>query len=385
MAKFTLFELKEKMATLDAAIAADAAWIAEKSPDPTIPMKEIEEKAAHRDELVARYNLLKKEHDGLEEAQKAQLAKQTGADGVVDEKTAQMKAKAAFYRTAITGGDVRKAYEGLGGIPPQAADLGMGDSLLPKNLSNELITEPMEENSLREVELISQIPGLEEPVLGFEIEDADVADVTDKQTAKEIELTGGTVSYGRYKTKVSVTIKDTVLHGTETDLVTTVENGLRSALAVKEKLNAFRADSDGVHDHMSFYLNGIKAVTGSNLIDAIIAAWADLPDAFSANAVCVMRRGDYYAAIRELANGAENLWGKKPEDIIGIPVKFNDRAVTPVVGDFRYARMNYDIGTVYETDKDAKKGEYYFVLTAWGDHQIRLKNAFRLAEVDVNP
>ena len=43
--------------------------------------------------------------------------------------------------------------------------------------------------------------------------------------------------------------------------------------------------------------------------------------------------------------------------------------------------INYDIGTIFETDKDAKKGEYYWVLTAWGDQQIRLKSAFRLAVV----
>lgn len=384
MAKTTLFELKEKMATMQAAINADAQWIAEKAADPTTTMEDIDAKTAHRDELQKRFELLKAEHDAMEAEQKAALVKQHGTTGMLDGKAAKLKAKADFYRAAILGGDVRKAYDGLGGIPAASADLGYGNSLLPKNLSNELITEPMEENSLREIELVSQIPGLEEPVLGFEIDDATVADVTDKETAKEIQLTGGTVAYGRHKTKVSVTIKDTVLHGTDTDLVSTVENGLRSALAVKEKINAFRQTGDTTHDHMSFYLTNIKAVEGPDIIRAIIAAWADLPEAFSTNAVCVMRKSDYYAAIHDMA-GSDNLWGKKPEDVIGIPVKFNDRAVIPVVGDFRYARMNYDIGSIYETGKDVKKGEYYFVLTAWGDHQIRLKNAFRLAKVKQNP
>ena len=384
MAKITLFELKEKMATMQAAISADAQWITEKADDPTTPMEDIDAKTAHHDELVKRFELLKKEHDAMENAQRTQVAMKAGKGAGMDEKTVRLKAKADFYRAAITGGDVRKTYEGLGGVPAASADLGYGDSLLPKNLSNELITEPMEENSLREIELVSQIPGLEEPVLGFEIDDATVADVTDEKTAKEIELTGGTITYGRHKTKVSVTVKDTVLHGTDTDLVSTVENGLRSALAVKEKINAFRQTSDTTHDHMSFYLTNIKEVEGADIIRAIIAAWADLPEAFSTNAVCVMRKSDYYAAIHDMA-GSDNLWGKKPEDVIGIPVKFNDRAVIPVVGDFRYARMNYDIGSIYETGKDVKKGEYYFVLTAWGDHQIRLKNAFRLAKVKRDP
>ena len=69
----------------------------------------------------------------------------------------------------------------------------------------------------------------------FLIEDEALVDVTDKETAKEIETSGDTISYGRYKTKLVVTIKDTVLHGTRLNLVQTVENGLRSALAIKEK------------------------------------------------------------------------------------------------------------------------------------------------------
>ena len=80
-----------------------------------------------------------------------------------------------------------------------------------------------------------------------------------------------------------------------------------------------------------------------------------------------------------------DLWGKKPEDVLGIPVEFNDRAVIPVVGNFAYSRQNYENGVIYDTDKDVNKGEYYFVLTAWGDHVIRLRSAFRLAKVTANP
>ena len=285
------------------------------------------------------------------------------------------------------GSGEKKTYEGLGGLPANDADLGDGSNLLPKNMSNELITEPVEENSLRKVEPVTQVTGLEEPILTYTIEDTDLADVTDKDTAREIELASNLVTYGRFKTKIYATIKDTVLHGTDTDLVSAVENGLRSGLAVKEKMRAFAlpAAYDSDHKHMSFYaaddgVPKIKEVAGPNLIQAIINAWADLPEAFSANASCVMRKIDYYAAIEKL-KGDESLWGKKPEDVIGIPVIFNDRAVIPVVGDFRFSKQNYDLETLYDSDKDVKKGEYYFVLTAWGDHRIKLRSAFRLAVV----
>lgn len=378
----TLFEMKEKIFSLSNERKTIADWIAEKAADPNVPMDDIKAKQAKMEELTSRINIMQKAHDDEEDAQRKQLAMQKGggAGTGMTEKEAVIKAKAGFYRAVLTGGDVKKAFEGLGALPAGAEALGYGENLLPTNLSNELLMEPLEENSLRRIEPVSQITGLEEAKLLFEIEEADLADVTDQETAKEIELEGSTVSYGRYKTKITATIKDTVLHGTDFALVSAVESALRSGLAIKEKINAFRVTSDTTHDHMSFYLNGIKEVEGDNLIQAIINAWADLPEAFAANAKCVMRKTDYYAAIQTMANG-DNLWGKKPEDVIGIPVEFNDRAVTPIVGNFQYSRQNYDIGTIFETDKDAKKGEYYFVLTAWGDHRIRLKSAFRLAKV----
>jgi len=376
----TLFGIKEKMATLQAEMKSLSDWIAEKAADPNTKMEEIKEKQDKRDELTARFELLKAEHDKMEEAQRTSLAMQHGSGGGLEAETVKMKAKAEFYRAALLGGDTRKAFEGLGAIPAQNADLGYGDNLLPTNMTSELITEPFDDNSLRRVEPVSQVTGLEEPILMFDIEDSDLEDITDKDTAKEIETAGGKVTYGRHKTKISVTVKDTVLHGTETNLVSTIENGLRSGLATKEKINAFRKTPNGANDHMSFYLNDIKEVEGPNLIQAIINAWADLNEMFAGRASVLMRKQDYFQEILALANENNDLWGKKPEDVIGIPVIFNDRAVDPVVGDYSFSRQNYDIGTIYETDKDGKAGEYYFILTAWGDHRIRLKSAFRIAK-----
>lgn len=379
----TLFEMKEKLATLNAAIKADADWIAEKAADPTVKMEDINAKTAHRDELVARRDLLQKQHDEMEAQQRNHLKSQNPTGD--PDKDDTIKRKAAFFKAALMGDmeGAKKAYGGLGAIPTGQPDLGTGENLLPTNMETELITEPFETNSLRTIEQVSQVTGLVEPKLLFDIEDADLADVTDQETAKEIAMTGSDVEYGRFKTKITATVKDTVLHGTPTNLVSTIENALRSGLAKKEKMRAFATTPDGTHDHMSFYLKGIKSVAGDDLIDAILKALGDLADSYSENACVVMRKTDYFSAINKLANGGATLWGKKPEDVIGYPVIFNDKAVVPVIGDFRYARQNYDIGTIYETDKDGKKGEYYFILTAWGDHQIKLASAFRLAYVRV--
>jgi len=378
----TLFELKEKLATMNTAIKADADWIAEKAADPAVPMDDINAKTAHRDELVRRRDLLQKQHDEMEAQQREALEKTNTNTG--DKKKDMINAKAAFYKAALMGGDVRKTYEGLGAIPISQSDLGYGENLLPSNMSNELIVEPFESNPLRNIEQVSQITGLEEPKLAFSFgeDGASLADVADTQTANEIAMTGDVVTYGRFKTKIVATVKDTVLHGTPTNLVNTIENALKSGLAMKEKMNAFSTTADANHKHMSFYMkDGIVAIPGENIIDAIIKALGDLPDAYSENASVVMRKSDYYAAIQQLANSSAPLWGMKPEDVIGYPVIFCDKAIVPVIGDFRYARLNYDIGTIFETDKNGKAGEYYFILTAWGDHQIKLASAFRLAYV----
>lgn len=382
----TLYELKEKLATLNAQISADANWIAEKAADPTVPMEDIKAKTAHRDELTERRDLLQKQHDELEAQQKDALKNQMKNSTGDPAKDNEIKNKAGFYR-AIAFGDketAKKTYAGLGGIPALSSDLGNGSNLLPVNLSNELITEPFEQNSLRTVEETSQVAGLEEPRLTFAIDDEDLlADVVDFETAKEIETSTDLVTYGRYKTKVKIEVADTVVYGTDTNLVTTIENGLRSAIARKEKLRAFAQSPDDTHKHMSFYANGIKGVTGTTIVEAIMAALGDLDDLFRANASVVMRSADWYTYLQTLTNQSDTLFTAKPQDVLGVPVIFNDRAVIPVVGDFRFAKQNYDPTVVLDSDKDVDKGVFKYVLTAWGDHQIKLKSAFRLAIVAV--
>lgn len=59
--------------------------------------------------------------------------------------------------------------------------------------------------------------------------------------------------------------------------------------------------------------------------------------------------------------------------------------MNPIVGDFRYSHFNYDPNMIYDRDKDVKTGIELFVLTAWVDHKIKLKSAFRIAEVQTTP
>jgi len=380
----TLFELIEKCQTLKAEMNSISDWIAEKAADPKTPMEEIEEKKKKRDEINARYELVKAERDKNEAAQREQLKKMVPMSGIVDEKAAKVKAKADFYRAALVGdnSDVAKAYQGLGGIPALDADLGNGSKLLPTNMSNELIVEPAVENPMREVVRVSNISGLEEPKLIFEFGDA-FGNRTDKQTANEIKIEGDLVAYGRNKVKVKARVTDTVIHGSDLNLASEIENGLKSGLAENEMSRMFAENPTTEYAHMSFYsaVNGIKVVTGNTKQAAIAAALADLPIAFRRNAKIAMSAIDWFDMWKDNLNQSGTFYEERPLQLFGKKVVLVDDADDPIVGDFNYARINYDITTTYDVDKDVDAGMYKFVLTAWYDIKMRLKSAFRRAKV----
>lgn len=260
-----------------------------------------------------------------------------------------------------------------------------GNSFLPKTVSNEIITPALAKNPLREISTMTQITNLEIPRVAFTLSDDDF--IEDGITAKELEAKGDTVSFGRNKFKVFCDISETVLNGTNTNLVATVEEGLKAGLAKKEKKIAFATSPASGLEHCSFYnqttpdVYDIKEVSGTTVFNAIKKALADLEDEYSENASIVMKKSDYFDIIESLSNGSSTLYAVQPEQILGAPVKFCDLATIPVVGDFSYSHFNYDENMIYDHDKNVKTGMESFVLTAWVDHQIKLAAAFRLATV----
>lgn len=375
MPKITLFQMNSDLAQLGTEMKSIEEWLAENAADPSVSLQDITAKQDKYAEIEQRFNTLKTQRDRMEAEQKPKNPQNIP---VLDEKSKVIAAKAEFYRNAILGKPVSADVVNSLGVIGTTTD---GSNLLPTQLSNEIISEPMEKNPLRDKGTVTNITGLELPKLAYEIEDDDF--VNDSEIAKEMELTGDKVSFGRYKFKVKVRIPDTVLHGTDIALVSYVENALRSGLAAKEKKLAFNTAPATEHAHMSFYSteNALTKIEGETMFKAITNALADLHDEFSENAGVIMNRAQYYAMINELANGSESLFAKKPEEVLGYPCTFVDKASTPIVGDMKYWHLNYDMTPVYDHDKDVETGEYIFVLTAWLDIQLKLKSAFRLAEV----
>lgn len=256
-----------------------------------------------------------------------------------------------------------------------------GEKFLPKTMQNELLHEPFVKNPLRDVATFTNETNLEVPKIIFTLDNDDF--ITDTETAKELEANGDNVQFGRHKFKVFAPVSETILRGTNTNIVRTVELALESGLAAKERKVAFATSPKSGEEHMSFYStqNAIKTVTGADKYKAIKAAITDLHEDYRENAKIVMTYADYMDIIEILANGNATLYAAQPEQILGKPAIFCDSAKEPIVGDFRFSHFNYELDMLYERDKDIKTGMECFVLTAWFDHQIKLKSAFRIAKV----
>lgn len=291
-----------------------------------------------------------------------------------------IKAKADLIRNTIAGRmQPREVLNELG----DGASLGNGQKILPTTMMTELVVEPYAKNPLREVSKFTNITNLEVPKIAFTLENDDFL-AADNETAKEMKASASIITFERKKFKVFADVTETVLRGTDTNLVAHVENALKSGMARKEKKIAFAEGTNAADTSFYNKTSGnydIKTIQKESLYLAIKAALADLEDEYADNAKVVMKKSDYFDMIEALANGNASLYQAQPETILGAPVIFCDLATVPVIGDFSYSQFNYDLDATYESDKNIKTGVTSFVLTAYLDHKILMKSAFRLAKV----
>ncbi|WP_085523855.1 phage major capsid protein [Tuberibacillus sp. Marseille-P3662] len=373
----TLFELKQNMTTVGQQLQKTENDLAAAAIDTNKSTEDIQALQKSRDDLKMRFDVIKEQHDAVEAEQKAKFQADQDKNPVL--KTDDPKAKVTAAKAEL----IRATMKNQAISDEARAALGDGNStggekILPSTMTTELLHEPFVKNPLRQVSTFTQVTNLEVPKITFTLDDDSFID--DTQTAKEMKAEGDVVQFGRNKFKVFVPLSETILAATDTNLVQTVDQGLQSGLAAKEKKVAFAGTPATGEETLSFYGVGINEVTGTTKYKAIKAAIADLHEDYRDNARIVMRYVDYMDIIESLANGSSTLYNAQPEQVLGKPVEFSDSAVDPIVGDFQYSHFNYDPNLIYDRDKDVKTGVELFVLTAWFDHKIKLKSAFRIAK-----
>ncbi|MDM5270536.1 phage major capsid protein [Bacillus wiedmannii] len=378
----TIYEMKENLSQLGSLLTTVSEEIRSKVGDPGVNIEELRGLKDKQKHYKERFDLLNDEIGQLEDEQRDKLQKQNPVGYATDEQR-MVAAKADYLRSLWDKKAPAAETRALIGLPGN--DVSGGNKLLPTTMSNTLIAEPYAKNPMRAVSRIMRATKLELPKITFNF--ADDSFITDKDTAKEMEAKGDTVSFSPNKVKVFVDVSETVLRGTDTDLVAHIENALQSGLATKEKKVMFAATPAIGEEKMSFYStpNAVKTVNGGDMFEAITNALADLHEDYRENAKVTMRYADYVKMIKTLANGSATLYSVQPEQIIGAPVIFCDYATKPIVGDFNYSVINYDLETLFEQDKNVKSGIESFVLTAYLDHRLLLSSAFRIAEVKVTP
>lgn len=364
-------QLKAAVEHVDNLFSSPSSTIAERT--------EAENKVSDLKNRVVFYQNELKELD-QEAAMKLEYQSKSNKSKELSEKERVVKAKAELIRNTIAGkAQPKEVLNALG----DGSTLGNGQKILPTTMMTELVAEPYAKNPLRGVSKFTNITNLEVPKIAFTLSDDDFL-TSDTESAKEMAASASIIAFKRNKFKVYADITETVLRGTDTNLIAHVENALRSGMAKKEKKIAF-AETTSAPD-TSFYNKtastyDIKAIEKASLYLAIKAALADLEDEYADNAKIVMRKADYFDLIEALANGNAALYQAQPETILGAPVIFCDLATKPVIGDFSYSQFNYDLDATYESDKNIKTGVTSFVLTAYLDHKILMKSAFRLATV----
>ncbi|MGC3792039.1 phage major capsid protein [Priestia aryabhattai] len=378
----TLYELKQNLTTVGAQLKKTEDSLASAAIDPNKTTEDIQQLQKSRDDLQMRFNVIKNQHDQMEKEQQERIQQQERANlssSPSNPAEQKVQAKANLIRATIRQQAVSSEIRAALGDENTTG----GNKFLPKTVSTEILTEPTTRNPLRKVSTITQITNLEIPKLNYTLDDDGF--ISDTETAKELKLTGDVVAFGRHKFKVFAGVSETVLNGSDANLVSSVETALNSGVAAKEKKVAFTTTPKPGEEHMSFYASGVKQVSGINKYKAIKNAIADLHEDYRENATIMMRYADYMDIIETLANGNATLYSAQPEQVLGKPTEFSDLAVDPIVGDFEFSHFNYDLEALYERDKDIKTGVEQFVVTAWFDHQIKLKSAFRIAKEDATP
>lgn len=323
----------------------------------------------------------------MDEEANRQLQNKKNVQGM-SEKDKIVASKANVIRGMIKKESVADDLKALGGsyflnaLSTHPSTGQGGAAILPKTTASEAIVEPKKVNKLRDYIRVSHESNLEIPKLTFSI--ADDAFIEDEATAKELKVNGSTVTFGRFKSKVFCDVSETMLLGSDINLVSEVEAGLDSAIQTKERKQLFGTDLGTNEKHMSFYEKDnsnytIPTVTAESKYLAIKKAIADLGEDYRENAHIIMTYADYLEIIEALANGNSTLFMAQPEQILGKPVIFVDAATIPIVGDLSYLQINYHPETISDSDKNVKTGMNTFALTAWYDIQFRLRSAFRLA------
>lgn len=290
-------------------------------------------------------------------------------------------ARGALLRAMITGAEVTQQI--LAAVSaPITIGANPGNGLLPVNVSDELIGDIYDDGGFLSAITVTSIPGLRLPKAVTTATQTDAA-LEDGATATEHKMDDAVILFGRFPGRDAICVPTSVLQGTNVQLDAYLTGKLTEIHRERQYRRMFAAAATGNYKHMSVYDAdvGVATVSGATLYEGICNALAALPVAARRAAKVALTPAAYYGMVKELAGGAQALFGTPSASVLGFEVVLCDNAVKPVVGDLKTIHVNYDAPLEVKSDENIKTGVTDVVIS--GDCDIQIEDANRLRIVEV--
>ena len=291
------------------------------------------------------------------------------------------EARGALFRSMITGAEIPAQILNTVSAPITIG-ANPGNGLLPVNVSDELIGDIYDDGGFLNAITVTNIPGLRLPKATTTVTATDAA-LADGADATEHEMVADVLLFGRYPGRDVIVVPTAVLEGTHTQLDAYLSGKLTEAHRERLYRRVFSTTAAGDYAHMSVYnaAVGVQSVAAGTLYEGICAALAALPVAARRVAKVALTPAAYYGMVKDLAAGAQALFGTPSASVLGFAVELCDNAVKPVVGDLKTIHVNYDASLKLESDSNVRTGVTDVVISA--DYDIQIEDAGRLRIVEV--
>lgn len=302
------------------------------------------------------------------------------------ESVAQHNAEAlgSLYRALITGAAIPQATISALSLPTVTTGgaAGNGGYLLPKNVSDQIIRDIVDDDSILAEITTTSITGLEMPkVTTTDVDGDDVADGTD---APDATLTASMLTFGRLPYAKAVTVPNSLLTDTNTAIESYIDTRHAEMMRARLCKRILAKGATGNYTHMSVYDSsvGVKTTTSNtDLLDGIMTALSELPTRPQGVYKVALKMSDWMGMIKTLANGAVALFSDPTRQIIGFTPVISSYVDKPIVGNLKTIHLNFDSPIAYETERHAKARTTDFVLSTYYDIQIEQPELLRIVDV----
>ena len=296
---------------------------------------------------------------------------------------ANAEAMGSLYRALMTGAEIPQQTIQALSLPTitTGGAAGNGAYLLPKNVSDQIIRDIAEDGSILSEITVTSITGLQMPKVSTT--DADGDDVEDGKDAPDAALAASMILFGRYPYAKSVTVPNSLLGDTNVAIQSYIDTRHQEMMRDRLCKRLFDKAATGEYTHMSIYHAdvGVKTVTGTAMLEGIMAALSELPTRPQGTYKVALTMAQWMGMIKTLANGAVALFSDPTRQIVGFTPVLCSYVDKPIVGDLRTIHLNYDSPITYEAERHAKPRTTDFVLSCAYDIRCEQPELLRIVNV----